>query len=169
MRRRRAARKSRLPNLERWVGADLAPGYVAAARGGTTWRVKLSLRDGQILRLLCIGRESNLFPVGPVQSTENAHDKRNSHHPGRAGASCHHCDGSFRTCFPVCAAGLARNAGSLNLSWAAVVTGSGMIPCGRGRGAVSYPAQFKAESSGPGAAYMLRIRSSSPALIGFVR
>jgi hypothetical protein len=47
-------------------------GVKASAVFLEVWFVKFYLTDGQVLRLLCIGGQCNLFTVRSIHSTENA-------------------------------------------------------------------------------------------------
>jgi hypothetical protein len=106
----------------------------------TRRQVKVCLTSGQVMRLLCVRGRSNLFTVRSIQSTENAHDKRNPPHPDRAGAPCRHSDGCFGSCCPVCDVGrLARDDGPICLDLAAPSSGSGTIPiAGEGPAKIRY-------------------------------
>jgi hypothetical protein len=84
--------------------------------GGPAPRVKFSLTEGQVLRLLSVLGQRRLCTVRSIQSTENAYDKRNpAHRTGRASASCRCRHGRFCDCFPVCDGdGVVRSAGALS-------------------------------------------------------
>ena len=78
--------------------------------------VKFCLTAGQGLRLLCIGGRCNLSTVRAIQSTENAHEQRNSWCPDRAGAVCRRRHDRFGSCYSVCDAGrVVRDTGALKL------------------------------------------------------
>lgn len=67
--------------------------------------VKFYLTGGQLLRLLCVGGQCNLFTVRSIQLTENAHDTRIPHRTVRAGAACRDRHGRHGLYRPVCDAG----------------------------------------------------------------
>ena len=73
--------------------------------GQTENSVKFYLTEGQVLRLLCVGAQCNLFTVRSIQLTENAHDTRIPHLTVRAGAACRDRHGRYCLYRPVCDAG----------------------------------------------------------------